>query len=311
MRRTIVALVGATATGKTAVAEAVAAKLGGEVVCADARQLFRELEIGTGKPTPAERARLPHHLFDWLSLGERPSAGGWARAAAAVCEACFARGTLPVLVGGSGLYVDALQRGLHPEPPRDDGVRARLGRECEMSGVEALHARLATLDPDAARTLKVRDRQRVLRALEVVEVSGHTLGWWRAHAREAPLAADWRAFQLVVEPGVLRARIAARTETMWRDGLLAETRALVAAGKEDALRRLSAIGYDEALEVLAGRLTPEAAKQAISLRTAQLAKRQRTWFRHQLPATAIGATGGVLEPSVLETILGAVGAAGG
>ena len=304
MSRTIVARVGATATGKTALGEALAARIGGEILCADARQVFRELEIGSGKPTPAERTSLPHHLFDWLSLGERPSAGGLARAAAEVCEACFARGSRPLLVGGSGLYVEALQRGLHPEPPRDMAVRERLQRECETSGVEALHARLAALDPDAARTLKPRDRQRVLRALEVVEVSGHTLGWWREHARESPLAADWRAFQLVIEPALLRTRIAERTEAMWRGGLLEETRALVAAGKEEPLRRLSAIGYDEALEVLAGRLTPEAAKQAISLRTAQLAKRQRTWFRHQLLATAIDASSGA---RALDVVLEAVG----
>ena len=304
MSRTIVALVGATATGKTALGEALAARIGGEILCADARQVFRELEIGSGKPTPAERTSLPHHLFDWLALGERPSAGGWAGAAAAACEACFARGRQPLLVGGSGLYVEALQRGLHPEPPRDPAVRERLQRECETSGVEALHARLAALDPDAARTLKPRDRQRVLRALEVVEVSGHTLGWWREHARESPLAADWRAFQLVIEPALLRTRIAERTEAMWRGGLLEETRALVAAGKEEPLRRLSAIGYDEALEVLAGRLAPEAAKQAISLRTGQLAKRQRTWFRHQLLATAIDASSGA---RALDVVLEAVG----
>jgi len=277
VRRTIVAMVGATATGKTALGEALAATLGGEVVCADARQVFRELEIGSGKPTPAERAARPHHLFDWLALGERPAAGAWARAAAAACEACFERGTLPLLVGGSGLYVEALQRGLHPEPPKD-----------------------------AARALKVRDRQRVLRALEIVEASGHTLGWWREHARESPLAAEWRAFQLVVEPAVLRARIAARTEAMWRDGLLEETRALIAAGKEEPLRRLSAIGYDEALDVLAGRLTPEAAKQAITLRTAQLAKRQRTWFRHQLSATTLdGGTDGI-PPDAVDAVLRAI-----
>ena len=307
MRRTIVALVGATATGKTALGEAVAARAGGEVVCADARQVFRELEIGTGKPTPAERAERPHHLFDWLALGERPTAGGWAHAAAAACEACFARGTLPVLVGGSGLYLDALQRGLHPEPPKDASVRTRLADECEHSGVEAMHARLATLDPDAGRALKPRDRQRVLRALEVVEVSGHTLGWWRAHAREAPLAAEWRAFQLVVEPGMLRARIAERTEAMWGDGLLDETAALVAAGKTEALERLAAIGYDEAMDVLAGRSTPEAAKQAMTVRTAQLAKRQRTWFRHQLSSTALEVSRDPLAPSVIDRILEAVG----
>jgi tRNA dimethylallyltransferase len=302
-----VALVGATATGKTALGETLAAKLAGEVVCADARQVFRELEIGTGKPTPAERAARPHHLFDWLALGERPTAGGWARAAAAACEACFARGNLPLLVGGSGLYLNALQRGLHPEPPRNAEVHARLQRESDETGVEAMHARLAALDPDAARALKPRDRQRVLRALEVVEVSGHPLGWWREHAREAPLAAEWHAFQLVVEPATLRARIAERTGAMWHDGLLEETRALVAAGKEDALRRLSAIGYDEALEVLAGRLTAEAAQQAISLRTAQLAKRQRTWFRHQLSATGLDASAGAVQPAVLEAVLRAIG----
>jgi tRNA dimethylallyltransferase len=306
VRRTIVALVGATATGKTALGEAVAARVGGEIVCADARQVFRELEIGTGKPTPAERAALPHHLFDWLALGERPTAGGWARAAAAACEACFARGSLPVLVGGSGLYLDALQRGLHPEPPKDADVRARLERECEASGVEAMHARLATLDPGAALALKPRDRQRVLRALEVVEVSGHPLAWWRARAREAPLVADWRAFPVVVEPAVLHARIAERTEAMWRAGLLEETRALVAAGKEDALRRLAAIGYDEAMDVLAGRATAGAAKQAMSLRTAQLAKRQRTWFRHQLVSTPIEATAGPLTPAVQDRVVEAV-----
>jgi len=306
MRRTIVALVGATATGKTALGEALAERLGGEVVCADARQVFRELEIGTGKPTPAERAARPHHLFDWLTLGERPTAGGWARAAANVCEACFARGTVPLLVGGSGLYIDALRRGLHPEPPKDAVVRARLQSDCETGGVEAMHARLAALDADAARTLKPRDRQRVLRALEVVEVSGHTLGWWREHAREAPLAADWHAFQLVVEPAALRVRITARTEAMWRDGLLEETRALVAAGREEPLRRLSAIGYDEALDVLAGRLAPEAALQAISLRTAQLAKRQRTWFRHQLTATTLDGTTGPSAPALVERVLAAI-----
>jgi tRNA dimethylallyltransferase len=307
MRRSIVALAGATATGKTALGEALAARLGGEVVCADARQVFRELEIGTGKPTPHERAARPHHLFDWLALGERPTAGGWARAAADACEACFARGTVPLLVGGSGLYIDALRRGLHPEPPKDAVVRARLQSDCETAGVEAMHARLAALDPDAARTLKTRDRQRVLRALEVVEVSGHTLGWWREHAREAPLAAEWHAFQLVVEPAALRARIAARTEAMWRDGLLEETRALVAAGLEEPLRRLSAIGYDEALEVLGGRLAPEAAMQAMSLRTGQLAKRQRTWFRHQLAAIPLDGTTGPLAPALLDRVVAAIG----
>ena len=177
MRRTLVAIVGATATGKTAMGETYAERVRGVVVCADARQVFRELELGTGKPTAAERSLRPHALFDWLGLGERPTAGRWARAAAAVCEAAFGRGVIPVLVGGSGLYLVALQRGLHPEPPRDANLRAMLERECEAVGVEPMHARLAERDPETARRLAPRDRQRVLRALEVTTVSGHTLGW--------------------------------------------------------------------------------------------------------------------------------------
>src|SRR4029077_13354930 len=151
--RTLVAIVGATATGKTALGEALAAKLGGEVVCADARQVFRELEIGTGKPTPAERAARPHHLFEWLTLEARPTAGAWSRAAAAACESCFERGSTPVLVGGSGLYVAALERGLHPEPPRDAALRTQLESECATQGVPAMHTRLASLDAEAARSI--------------------------------------------------------------------------------------------------------------------------------------------------------------
>lgn len=284
MRRTLVAIVGATATGKTSLGEAIAERLGGEVVCADARQVFRELEIGTGKPSVAERGARPHHLFEWLPLGERPTAGRWARAAAEVCEACFARGAVPILVGGSGLYLAALERGLHPEPPRDSVTRTELERECDLVGVGEMHARLARLDPEAARELAPRDRQRVLRALEITTVSGHTLAWWRERPRGSPLAAEWRSHEITFPPATLAERIALRTRDMWARGLLAETRALHEAGLEAALRELAAIGYDEAREVLAGRSTHDQAERRMNERTRQLAKRQRTWFRHQMQA---------------------------
>ena len=287
MRRTLVAIVGATATGKTAVAESVAERLAGEVVCADARQVFRELELGTGKPTPVVRGQRPHHLFAWLTLGERSTAGRWARAAAEICQACFARGVTPVLVGGSGLYLAALQRGLHPEPPRDATTRVALEQECDAVGVETMHARLGERDPDAAATLSPRDRQRVLRALEITSVSGHTLAWWRERPRAAPLAAEWRAYELTCPPEQLAERIASRTRSMWEQGLLAETRALRDAGLEPALRQLAAIGYDEALEELAGRMSSGQAEQRMNDRTRQLAKRQRTWFRHQMTAVKL------------------------
>ena len=287
MHRTLVAIVGATATGKTAVGEEVARQLGGEVVCADARQLFRELELGTGKPTPSERAAQPHHLFEWLTLHDRATAGRWGRAAAAVCEACFAREVVPVLVGGSGLYLAALERGLHPEPGRDPAARAALEHECDALGVEAMHARLRERDPDAATQLAPRDRQRVLRALEITSVSGHTLAWWRERPRAAPLAAEWHAHEITCAPDVLAARIAQRTRAMWEQGLLEETRALVDAGLEPELRRLGAIGYDESIEHLHERMSLDDAERRMAERTRQLAKRQRTWFRHQMTASPL------------------------
>lgn len=286
----LIALVGATATGKTAIGEALAEKLGGTIVCADARQVYRELEVGTGKPTPAERKARPHALFDLASLGERVTAGSWARAATETCQKLFAEGITPILVGGSGLYVSALERGLHPEPPKDPERRAELERESAERGPEAMHARLQELDPSAAASLRPRDRQRVLRALEIVEGSGHTLAWWRESARSSPLAAEWRTFEVTCEPAILAARISERTAVMWRDGLLEETRAIVEAGKGPALRRLAAIGYDEAMDVLEGLTTPEAARESMDRRTRQLAKRQRTWFRHQLRASTVAGT---------------------
>src|SRR5262245_56701394 len=245
-----IAVVGATATGKTAVAEALAAALGAEVLCADSRQVFRELEIGTGKPSPAERAALPHHLFDTLALGERATAGGYGRAARASLDAIRARGRTPLLVGGSGLYLEAARRGLAGEPPHDPRVRARLAGELEASGPEALHARLATVDPTTARRLHPRDRQRVTRALEVWESSGRTLAWWHEHAGEAADAAEWTIVELTAPPDVLRIRIEARTRWMFENGLIEETRALLAVGLGMPLRALRAVGYDEALDLI-------------------------------------------------------------
>ena len=287
MRRVAVALVGATATGKTAVGELLAERLHGAVVCADARQVFRELECGTGKPTPAERKRWPHFLFDLLRVGDRASAGRWASAAADVCERLFAEGITPVLVGGSGLYLTALQKGLHPEPPRDESLRARLEQEYSAEGTDAMHAKLAVLDAEAASKLRPRDRQRVLRALEIILAGGRPLAWWREQPRVPPIQAEWRTYELVCSPTVLTNRIHERTKSMWEAGLLDEVRDLIQAGKGPALRRLAAIGYDEALDVLEGRLAPEDARARMSLRTRQMAKRQRTWFRHQVEAARL------------------------
>ncbi len=253
MGRPVVVIAGATATGKTALGEALAGALGGAVVCADARQVFAELDIGTGKPSPAERAARPHLLFDVLSLGQRATAGTWAKLARDACERLLASGVTPVLVGGSGLYLGALIRGLHAEPPHDPQLRERLQSQLAAEGPEALHRRLAAVDPGTAARLAPRDRQRIVRALEVFEASGRTLSEWHAGAPREAMPADWRVLELTCEPAVLDARIATRTRTMFEGGLLQETADLVAGGKGEALSALRAIGYDEAMDCLAGR----------------------------------------------------------
>lgn len=302
--RRLLVIAGATATGKTEVAESVAGAVDGIVVCADARQVFAELDIGTGKPSPAERARRPHALFDWRRLGDPLSAGAWARAAAEVCERAFAAGRTPVLVGGSGLYLRALLEGLHGEPGSDPAVRADLEAEAARDGIEALHERLGRSDPETAARLAPRDRQRILRALEVGQVTGRPLSAWNAQPRQPLLAADARVLELTASPARAAERIAARTAWMFASGLLEETRGILAAGLGDALRALRAIGYDEAMAVLESGLPLAEAEARTNLRTRQLAKRQRTWFRHQLPAerldTDTASPGGLAAEALLR-----------
>ena len=309
-RPRVLALVGATATGKTAVGEWVAARLGAVVVCADSRQVFRELAAGTGKPADVERSRLPHALFDVLSVGQRASAGWYARAAGEVCRDALRRGQVPLLVGGSGLYLRALMSGLSGEPPHDAGVRARLVGEAAETGAPALHARLREVDRATADRLHPSDAQRITRALEVYEASGKPLSWWHAQPPRMEFEADWRIVELEVAPALLASRIATRTRTMFDAGLVDEVRALVAGGREDALRALRAVGYDEALELLHGHLTRAQAEARTSLRTRQLAKRQRTWFRHQVEAARQDAASGAVE-SLGIAALAAFGLPGG
>jgi tRNA dimethylallyltransferase len=287
--RAVVAVIGATATGKTAVAETLAERTGGEIVCADSRQVFRELEIGTGKPTPAERAARPHHLFEaWtLEREARPSAGWFAAAARDAIAGIHARGRLPIVVGGSGLYLRAAMSGLAAMPPADPAARERLDAEIEREGIAALHHRLERLDPETAARLKPRDRQRIVRALEVLESTGRPLTWWHAQQEGPRVEGQWALFELVIRPEALGRRIESRTRSMFEGGLIEETRKLIGRGLGPSLARLRAVGYDEAAALIEGALTRDAAESLTRRRTVQLAKRQRTWFRHQIVAEPV------------------------
>jgi tRNA dimethylallyltransferase len=295
MSEQVVALVGATATGKTAAGEALADALGGEVVCADSRQVFVELEIGTGKPTPLERAARPHHLFGALTLNDRPSAGWYARACGESRLEIRSRGRLPILVGGSGLWLEAARQGLAAAPPHDPAIRARIGAELAAVGSAALHARLAEADPVTAARLAPGDRQRITRALEVWEATGRPLSWWHAHQVEPAAGEQWIVLELTMAAAANRVRIAERTRQMFAAGLIEETRRLVEQGLARPLRALRAVGYDEALDLLEGRIAREEAEARTTLRTAQLAKRQRTWFRNRVDAIRIEADDRAME----------------
>jgi len=283
----ILALVGATATGKTDLGEGVADLLDAEIVCLDSRQVFRELDVGTGKPDAAARAARPHHLFDALSIDERPSAGWFAREAARVIGEIRARRKRPLLVGGAGLYLRALKEGLVAEAAFDPVAQAELRREHAATPVEALHARLVTRDPEAARRLRPRDRQRICRALEVIDLTGTSFSEWQARPAAPAVAGEWRIVEVRVSPAEVSRRIETRTRWMFDHGLLDETQALLDAGCEESLRRLRAVGYDEALALLCGTLTRRDAERRTNERTRQLAKRQRTWFRHQVQASVL------------------------
>ena len=319
MNRRVVALIGCTASGKTAVGEQVARAIDGEVVCADSRQVFRELDVGTGKPSAAERLTRPHHLFDALSVAAyapgapagapRATAGWYARAARRACQEIHARGRTPVLVGGSGLYLRAAQQGLAPTPDVDAGVRERLRAELAAVGPAELHHRLAARDPAGARAIHAADAQRITRALEVIESTGHPLGWWRGQPASPAVEGVWLWFELTAAPEVIRRRIAERTRWMFDHGLIEEARALVERGSSAALHGLKAIGYDEALGVIEGTLSRAAAEERTMLRTAQLAKRQRTWFRHQASGEGIATEGRSVE-ELADRVAAAIARAG-
>jgi len=276
--RELVVLVGPTAAGKSALAVALAERLGGEIVSADAFAVYRGLDIGTAKPGPAERRRVPHHLIDVADPRERYSAGMFVRDADAAIAGIRGRGRLPVVVGGTMFYVRALLRGLFPEPPRDDALRRQLEAEWR-SDPGMVRARLAALDPEAAARLAPTDRQRILRAVEVTTAAGRPMtALWREH----PLPETrYPARLLGIAPRRpdLHATIAARVGSMFARGLPDEVRGLLAAGVPRQAHALKAIGYRQCVRVLDGEWTVEQAREQTAAATRQLAKRQLTWLR--------------------------------
>lgn len=285
MTHPLIAIVGPTGSGKTALALRLARERGGEVVSCDSLQVYRGLDIGSAKPTPGERAAVPHHLLDVVEPGQDFSAAEYARLARTALADVAARGRLPIVAGGTGLYLKALLQGLFEGPSRHEPLRRRLEAIAERHGDPRLHRLLARVDPESASRLSARDRLRVVRALEVFWTTGRPLS---AHHRQG--AEPLRGFSTLVlglapDRAALRQAVERRTSEMFERGLLEEVRGLLARGLPPDLRPLRAIGYRQAVAVLQGRLTRPEAERDIVVDTLRFAKRQMTWFRHQAEVT--------------------------
>jgi len=294
-------VVGPTAAGKTALGAALALRLGGEVVSADAFAVYRGLDIGTAKPDAEMRRRVRHHLIDVADPRERYSAGMFVRDADAAIAAIRERGKLPVVVGGTLFYVRALLWGLFPEPPKDAALRRRLAEEWERHP-ERLREELARLDRESAARIAPTDRQRTLRALEVCLTSGRPMSeLWREYARAAP---RYRILMLGLNPprSELHATIAARVESMFAAGLLREVEGLLAGGLSPQVHAFKAIGYREACGVLHGEWSAaEAVERAIAA-TRRLAKRQMTWLRGETGMEWLAGTGDQLIREAISRV---------
>ncbi|WP_169732954.1 tRNA (adenosine(37)-N6)-dimethylallyltransferase MiaA [Haloechinothrix halophila] len=291
-----VAVVGPTATGKSDLAIELALALGGEVINADAMQLYRGMDIGTAKVPPEERRGVDHHLLDVLDVTETASVAAYQRDARACVERLLADGTVPVICGGSGLYVQAIVDDLR-FPGTDPDVRARLTREAEEMGSEAMHARLAEQDPDAATAILPSNTRRIVRALEVITITG------RPFSATMPERGTPRYDTVLVgldrDVAELDQRVDVRVERMFEAGLIDEVRALIDQGLREGTTAPRALGYQQVLAALDGEGDFAAAAANTARATRRFVRRQRSWFRRDKRVTWFDAA----EPGVLTGVI--------
>ena len=280
MSKKIVVICGPTASGKTALSIALAKAFDGEVVSADSMQIYRRMDIGTAKPTKQEMDDVPHHMLDVAEPGEAYSVSRYVEEATACVEDILARGKLPIICGGTGLYIDGLIRGTDYQPAgTDNGIREQLDGEWEAQGAEEMMARLAAVDPDSAARLHLSDKRRILRALEVYLATGETITVHNARTKEIPPRYKAMMIGLNTEPRqILYDRIDRRVGIMLEQGLLQEVQSLLEDGLLDGTAA-QAIGYKELLAYFRGEMTLETAADLIRQKSRNYAKRQLTWFR--------------------------------
>ena len=278
-------LTGPTGSGKSRLALELAPRLNAEIVCMDSMTLYRGMDVGTAKPTPEERAAVRHHLLDVLQPHESASVAWWLEQAALVVKEIESRGKVALFVGGTPLYLKALLHGLFDGPPADAQLRARLEGEARQQGQQALHDRLAAVDPASAKKLHPNDLRRIVRALEVYELTGRPMSQWQtqwgeeADCKSAPREED-RCLCIDLPRDELYRRIDARVLQMIDDGLVEEVRQLRRLDRPLSREAAQALGYKELFAHLDGAVPLEEAVRQIQTRSRNFAKRQLTWFRH-------------------------------
>ncbi|HUR21176.1 MAG TPA: tRNA (adenosine(37)-N6)-dimethylallyltransferase MiaA [Vicinamibacterales bacterium] len=300
----LVAVVGPTATGKTALGVALAEAIGGEIVSCDSTAVYRGIDIGTDKPTAEERRGIPHHLIDVVAPSETYSAARFAVDAAAAIKDIRARGRWAILVGGTGLYYRALVRGLFPGPARHDELRERLTRVATRRGVETLHCWLARVDPESALRIQPRDQKRLIRALEVYLLTGRPLTAHFADTQSALPGFAVLTLGLVDPQPDREARVARRVDAQFARGVTDEVERLIAAGVPESAHAFSGLVYRQIIEMRRG-LRDEPATRALIVReNLQYARRQLMWFRKEPDVRWLNGPG--TEPSVQAEALQAV-----
>lgn len=302
-------LTGPTAAGKTAVGLELAEIVGAEVLSLDSMALYRRLDIGTAKPTTAERRRVPHHLIDIVEPGEEYSLAQYVAAAEQAAQVVRAAGRQSLFVGGTPLYLKALLRGIFEGPPADWPFRRHWQNQAEQHGPEWLHQRVAEVDPTAARKLHARDTRRLIRALEVFEKTGRPISQWQRQFERSRPADQCRVFVLDWPREQLAARIDRRVEAMFAAGLVDEVRGLLTEGLVLSRTARQALGYREVLAHLRSEAGLPETVELVKTRTRQFAKRQLTWFRSLSECRWVGMADGFDARLVAEQIASMAGGA--
>lgn len=302
-------LTGPTACGKSALSLVLAERLGAEILSLDSMAVYRGMDIGTAKPTAAERARVPHHLIDLVEPDVEFSIAEYVAAAHRAVDDIRMRGRAPLFVGGTPLYLKALLRGLFVGPAADWEFRRRMEAEAAERGEQHLHTRLAEVDPQAAARLHPRDRRRIIRALEVLERTGQTLSSQQQQFDRARPADECRCFVLDRPRAELVARIDSRVDAMFAAGLVEETRSLLASHTTLSRTAGQAVGYREVIEHLRGERDLPATVELVKLRTRQFAKRQMTWFRSLSECRTVAVSGEIDATEVADRIVTAFNSA--